>query len=222
VESFNIKDCALVVMTDVIKPAMNLRELYDRLGACSEDSIYHHFCETKLRSTYDDPDFPNDFAVWSRRDLNDKILAEKLGIIDPYEFGSIEKLRIHMLEVIDERLGELQHVPWAAPGREFYFLQALKVVFDTGQVIGHPRDFANSLTHMTNSSIYHHFIDTRKKSWSYNNDFTDWLEGYGGLTAEFVNSLRQVDFYFMNLKELKRELITVAAKYAIIQTESVT
>ena len=209
-ESFYIKDCALVVMTDVIKSALNLRELYDRLGVCSEDSIYHHFYETKLRSTFDDPNYPNDFAVWSHRALNDKVLAEKLGIIDPFEFETLDKLRIHTLEIIDERLSELQHVPWASSGQEFHFLQAINVVFDTGQTIEHPRDFAKALLHMTNSSIYHHFIDTRKKGENYSNDFTDWLEGYGDITANLIKSLGQIDFYFMSLKDVKRELITVA------------
>jgi len=63
------------------------------------------FCETPLRSTFDNPDDRNDFAVWSKLYLGDRVLAERLGILDPYEYSSLGELRGATLEVIDERLG---------------------------------------------------------------------------------------------------------------------
>lgn len=122
-------------MADV-RPAYNLRELYERIKSCLPDSIYHHFCETPLRISFDDPEFRNDFAAWSRRSLNDDILAEKLGILDPYDFEDIEEIRKIVLDIIDDRLSEISHVPWAKSDQAFHFLQALTVVFDTGRQLG--------------------------------------------------------------------------------------
>jgi hypothetical protein len=81
---FEIKDCVLLSLMSGMPPDFNLRELRDRIAACSNDVLYHHFCETTLVASFDYPDFRNDFAVWSSKRLGDKVLAERLGIIDPY------------------------------------------------------------------------------------------------------------------------------------------
>ncbi len=37
-----------------------------------------------LRSSFDVPEYQNDFAAWAWRRLNDSSLVERLAIIDPY------------------------------------------------------------------------------------------------------------------------------------------
>ena len=81
---FEVMDCALLIRMSGLPLAMNLRELRDRIAICGENVLYHHFCETTLRPMFDDPDYRNDFAVWSKLYLGDRVLAEKLGILDPY------------------------------------------------------------------------------------------------------------------------------------------
>ena len=78
---FEIKDCVLLSLMSGMPPAFNLRELRDRIAACSQDVLYHHFCETTLVASFDYPDYRNDFAVWASKRLGDKVLAERLGII---------------------------------------------------------------------------------------------------------------------------------------------
>ncbi len=50
-KTFKVKGRALLMKTSDLPPAMNLRELRDRIAACGENVPYHHFCETTLRST---------------------------------------------------------------------------------------------------------------------------------------------------------------------------
>src|SRR5512145_2966256 len=109
---FEVKDCALLLRMSGLPPAVNLRELWDRIAACGADVLYHHFCETTLRPTFDDPDYRNDFAVWSKLYLGDRVLAERLGVLDPYAESGMEELRAATLDIIDDRLGELTMVPW--------------------------------------------------------------------------------------------------------------
>src|SRR5512142_736979 len=130
---FAVKDCALLTRMSGLPPAINLRGLRERIAL---------FCESTLRGTFDNPDYRNDFAVWSKLYLGDRVLAERLGILDPYEFISLGELRAATLEVIDERLGESSMIPWARPGDELYFMEATTVVFDTGIRISHPRELA--------------------------------------------------------------------------------
>lgn len=203
---FQIKDCALVVRMADVPPAYNLRELYDRVRSCLPDSIYHHFCETPLRATFDDPAFRNDFAVWSHRALNDDILAERLGILDPYDFGDIEELRQIVLDIIDDRLSEITHVPWAKSGQELHFLQALTVIFDTGRRIEDPVELPQAISQMTTSSLYYHFLEARRRVEGRLDDFTAWLQDWNDRGKPLIESFSVVDFYFLSLRELQTEL----------------
>ena len=152
---FVVKDCALLTRMSGLPPAINLREMRERIAVCSENVLFHHFCETTLRGTFDNPDYRNDFAVWSKLYLGDRVLAERLGILDPYEFSSLGELRAATLEVIDDRLGESTMIPWARPGDELYFMEATTVVFDTGVRISHAREFAAAIGAMTGGSVYY-------------------------------------------------------------------
>ena len=77
---FAVKDCALIARMAGIDTALNLRELRERLKIAPVECLFHHFCETQIRPTFDDPEFRNDFAIWTARELHDRVLAERLGI----------------------------------------------------------------------------------------------------------------------------------------------
>jgi hypothetical protein len=185
--------------------------LRERIGVCGENVLFHHFCETTLRGTFDNPDYRNDFAVWSKLYLGDRVLAERLGILDPYEFSSLGELRAATLEVIDERLGESTMIPWARPGDELYFMEATTVVFDTGIRISHPREFAAAIGAMTGGSVYYHFLEARRRSPTGKDDFTAWfLKNYDGERSRpYIEALGRIDFYFHTLVHLRKELVRV-------------
>ena len=204
---FEIKDCALLVRMSGIPPAMNLRELRDRIATCSENVLYHHFCETTLRPTFDDPDYRNDFAVWAKLYLGDRVLAERLGILDPYSCERMEGLRAVVLEIIDDRLGELTMVPWVRPGDEFLFKEATTVVFDTWERIRHPRELAPALRRMTNGSIYYHFLEALRRPPVGKDDFSSWLLEAGKKYGPYLRSLGSIDYHFHSLALLRKELV---------------
>jgi hypothetical protein len=208
---FAVMDCALLTRMSGLPPAVNLRELRERIAQCSENVLFHHFCETTLRGTFDNPDYRNDFAVWSKLYLGDRVLAERLGILDPYEFSSLGELRAATLEVIDERLGESTMIPWARPGDELYFMEATTVVFDTGIRISHPRDLAGAIGAITGGSVYFHFLEARRRPPLGKDDFTAWLleNEDGEKNRRYVEALSRIDFYFHTLSHLRRELVKV-------------
>ena len=210
---FEVKDCALLTRMSGLPPAINLRELRERIAQCSENVLFHHFCETTLRGTFDNPDYRNDFAVWSKLYLGDRVLAERLGILDPYEFSSLGELRAATLEVIDERLGESTMIPWARPGDELYFMEATTVVFDTGIRISHPRELAAAIGAITGGSVYYHFLEARRRPPLGKDDFTAWLleNEDGERNRRYIDALSRIDFYFHTLVHLRRELARVLA-----------
>lgn len=204
---FEIKDCVLLSLMSGMPPAFNLRELRDRIAACTNDVLYHHFCETPLVASFDYPDFRNDFAVWASKRLGDKVLAERLGIFDPYSYGSIEDLRGEVLDVIDERLSELTMVPWARQGHEFYFMKATTIIFDTGERIHQPEDLLTAIQRMSTGSIYFHFLEARRRPPVGCDDFAAWLPAFGADWQPYIDALRELDFYFSTLSQLKEQLI---------------
>jgi hypothetical protein len=206
---FQIKDCALILRMSGLRSAVNLRELRDRIEICPSDSIYHHFCQTQLRPTFDDPDYRNDFAVWALRGLNDRVLAERLGILNPYDFENIDALRTDVLDLLDERLSELSHIPWTRRGEEFYFKQALTVVFDTGKSIERPEDLSVAISQMTTGSIYYHFLEARRRVEERLDDFSAWLKLWDSHGEPLIKAFRDLDFYFLTLRELQDELYKV-------------
>lgn len=209
--TFEVKDCALLTRMSGLPPAFNLRELRDRIAACSENVLFHHFCETTLRGTFDNPDYRNDFAVWAKLYLGDRVLAERLAVLDPYEFSSLGELRSATLEVIDERLGESAMIPWAHPGDELFFMEATTVVFDTGIRVSHSREFAAAIAAMTVGSVYFHFLEARRRPPLGKDDFTAWLleNDNGGKNRAYIEALSRIDFYFHTLPHLRKELMRV-------------
>jgi hypothetical protein len=209
---FNINDCTLITRMAGLRTAMNLRELQERLAVSPVECLFHHFCETVIRPTFDDPEFHNDFAVWAGRQLRDRVLAERLAILNPYKFASFEDLRIQIMDIVEERLSEMHHIPWAPPGNDFQFMQAVTVVFNTDTQLSQPEDLYRKLPHMSLGSIYYHFVEARRRTETRTDDFSFWLSGFGDEVQPLLDALASVDFYFLTLSELKRSLINTLGK----------
>jgi hypothetical protein len=205
--SFVVMDCTLLTRMSGLPPAFNLRDLRDRIASCSDNVLYHHFCETPLRATFDDPEYRNDFAVWARNDLADKILSEKLGIIDPYEIESMTELKHQVIDIIDDRMSELSPwVPAVRPGREFFFMEALTVAFETDIRVARPADMADAVRAMTNGSIFFHYLEALKRPPVHEDDFTAWFKECDREGEPYARAIAGIEVYFKSLPALRDSL----------------
>jgi hypothetical protein len=209
---FAIQDCALSAIATG-KRAQNLRELRDNLRTVHPDSIYYHFWGGLLRPRFDDPEYHNDFAIWSRYALQDAMLAERLGIIDPTDYTDLEGLREEVLEVVEERLDQLEWVPWSKPDKQFYFVRSQIIVFDTHSRIERPEDLAQAVPRMSMGSIFVHFVDARRRSADGLDDFRAWIEGCFDGYEDLCNGLAKLDPFFSGLSELRKELTKIFNSY---------
>jgi hypothetical protein len=204
---FVVVDCALLTRMSGLSPAFNLRELRDRIAVCSDSVLLHHFCETSLRATFDDPEYRNDFAVWAKEGLADRVLAERLGIIDPYEYDNVPELRHLVIDIIEDRLSEMSPwVPTVRPGGELYFMEAVTIVFETSDRICHPLEMPEGIRQMTNGSIYYHFLEGLRRPPRHIDDFSTWLLDCGPKWEAYVSAIAGIDFYFKSLSVLREEL----------------
>ncbi|MCJ7773601.1 MAG: DUF5752 family protein [Desulfobacterales bacterium] len=211
-QTFKILDCALIAIATGEK-AQNLRELRDILKNIHHGCLYYHFWGGLLRPHFDDPEFQNDFAVWASRNLHDSKISEQLSIINPNVFKDMEDLRREVIEIIEERLSESEHVPWVKTGQEFYFVRSQIVIFDTGITYNDPKDLLEIIPNMSLGSIFFHFIDARRRTPDKRNDFSVWLTGFGDKYDGLIEGLDNIDPYFTTLNELRQEINFVFHNY---------
>lgn len=109
--SFAVKDCALIAIATG-NSAITLKEFRDALATVDIDSIYYHFWGGLLQPRFEEREYNNDFAAWSWYSLHDAPLAERLAVVDPTEFVTLEDLRRELVEIIEERFDENEYAPW--------------------------------------------------------------------------------------------------------------
>lgn len=212
IKPFLVKDCSLVAIATG-KKAQNLRELREGLIRAHPGSIYYHFWGGLLRPMFDDPQFHNDFAIWAHYSLHDDALAERLAIIDPDNFSTLEHLRQEMVEIVEQRLEEIGRLGWIPAQRQFHFIRSQIVVFDTYKKIEQPADLADVIPKMPVGCVFYHFIDARRRHPDGLDDFRTWLAAFGDTYGELANLLAGIDPYFVSLKELRQQLADVFADY---------
>ena len=205
INPFIIKDCTLIAIATG-KRAGNLRELSALLRDIDLGSIYYHFWGGLLRPRFDDPEYHNDFAIWIRHALHDKVLAERLSLIDPTDFSDLQSLRQELLEIIEERLDEIDYSPNAPRDHQFEFIHSQIVIFDTKNTVTKPEDFVNTLPQISVGSIFFHFIDARRRNPERLDDFRNWLKNFKQKYNDLCEAINEIDPYFSSLTQLRSEL----------------
>lgn len=210
--SFAVTDCTMLSIATGVS-AQNLRELRERLQTIQPGSIYYHFWGHHLRPGFEEPEYNNDFANWANQGLHDRSLAERLSVIDPPSYTDLEALRHELIDVIEQRLDETEHVPWAKSDQAFRFIRSVLVVFDADIRLRTPREMAEFLPQMSPSSLYYHFFDARRRTPDRVDDFRMWLEGLGARYAGVSARIADIDPSFITLTALKNELVAIFSPF---------
>jgi hypothetical protein len=207
IEPFALFDCSLARCA-VGKTCTSLRELLDVARTASDATPEHHMMRCALEDHFELYEFPNDLARWCWEALGDDVLAEQLGLIDPYQHGSTPSLRAALIGVIEERVWELERMPTCRPGRELHLIESRIIAYDTGDRFPTPAALTEAIPTLPLRALFFHVHEARRRTGGRTDDFSDWLEKYGA-RAELVAKLRAVDFYFLNLNQLRAAITDV-------------
>jgi hypothetical protein len=210
VEPFVVFDCSLVRCASG-RVCTNLRELWEAVRVVPEPVIEHHMMRCALEDFFELYEFPNDLARWCWDALGDHVLGEQLGLVDPYQHPSVAALRATLINVIEDRLWGLDRVPWCRQGRELHLLESRLVTYDTGERIPTAAALAESIERMSLRSLYFHVHEAHRQN-RHSDDFSNWLEKIGA-DAALIEKLRAIDFYFLNLSQLRQEILLVFQQY---------
>ncbi len=211
-DPFAVKDCALVAIALGHK-AQNLREMRDHLFRIHPGSIYHHFWGGLLRPQSAYPEYYNDFASWVHYQLHDDTLAERLAILDPTNYADLDSLRHELVDLVEERLDEVEWLNWARADHEFHFARSQILIFDTRNRIETPEELTAAVAGMSLGSIFYHFIDARRRVPDGLDDLRFWLMGFGETYAKLCGLVSSVDPYFGGLTGLRQQLTDLFADY---------
>jgi hypothetical protein len=210
-ETFCLFDCSLARCATG-RVCSNLRELLDAVRSVPEAVLEHHMMRCALEDHFELHEFPNDLARWCWTDLGDHVLGEQIGLVDPYRQPSSAALRALLANTIEERLWVLDRVPWCRPGLELHLIQSRLIAYDTGERIATPAVLLEAIERMPVRSLFFHVHEARRRTQGRSDDFSLWLEQTGA-DASLVAGVRAIDFYFLNLSQLRLALVEAFRRY---------
>lgn len=205
---FKLKDCALIALATGYR-VLTLQEMRDRLVDVSADSVYCHFWGGLLQARFEEREFGNDFAAWARHGLHDAVLAERLAVIDAAALPTGEELRAAVLDVVEERIEEEPALARRPATREFHFIRAQVVVFETGHELERPSELRGLVPNLSVGSVFFHFVEARRRHPEGLDDLSAWLSGQGDRYLSLTERLCAIDPYFGSLVELRSAIAAV-------------
>lgn len=211
ITTFEIKDCALISIATG-KKAINTKEFFTQLLNIEGDSIYYHFWAKLIRTSFSTPEYNNDFAQWIFKEMHDLALAERLSILEPQYFESIEDLRQEMLDIIESSLEQNTALFYTNAKEPFYFMKYGLVVFNTNKFISDPKELKQTIGSLSLGSLYFHFIDARIRTPNNKDDFSNWLKNFEGYEP-LMDSISDIDPFFLPLSKLKERLLFICEKF---------
>lgn len=205
IEPFEFRQCTGILKSTGMK-AKNLRELRDLIATVSDDSIFHHTCQYFLKGHI--LEYTNDFAQWAGESLEERALAEHLSNVDPYVFGEIDDLRKDLLRVIDGYLSAFPEPREAISGDEFYFNEAVTLIFPAGVRARNLAEFLMALKYIDPSSIYYHFYEARIRLGGGTDDFSRWVEDALGKSA-LAERISAIDLFIYSIEGIRERITKV-------------
>src|SRR5207247_4147783 len=101
--------------------ARDARELMHRLAEVPADSVFFHTFGYFLRHRPFTTAYGNDFARWAAVEIGDRTLAERLAVVDPFAFATVEALREHLVTILQDHLRVHGGDPRVEFDRAFHF-----------------------------------------------------------------------------------------------------
>lgn len=188
------------------------QQLLEAIEVVPLDSIYYHTHSFFLRHKYIAGPYSNDFATWAAIQVRDRVLGEKLGILYPFDYESMESLRAEIMAIIEDHLTTLQISPRAIYGEPFHFMQSRIIEVPTGLKARTLTEFRETLATVDLSVIYYHTFEASLRLGRHRGDFSLWIEEQVGL-PELAEKMAKIDPYLMSLEAVRNRFVKLCDEY---------
>jgi hypothetical protein len=188
--------------------ARDERELLDRLEEVPSGSVFYHTHGYFLRYRPTTTTYGNDFAAWVASQVRDQVLAERLAIVNPFEFADLEALREELASIIHDHLLRLSSVPRVDLGEPFYFQQSHIVEVPLGVGAATLAEFRTGLSEVDASAIYFHMVEARARLGRRSGDFAEWIRASLAL-PDLAERIERIDTYMTSLERVRARLLSL-------------
>ncbi len=182
------------------------RQLANFLKLMPLDCVYYHTHGSLLRHRYRAGMYSNDFATWAAIEVRDRVLGERLAVLDPLDCETLTDLRDSIIAVIEDHLRPMTVVPRVVHGEPFSFIESHIVAVPTGVKVDSLVDFRRTLSEVEDSTVYYHALEARVRLKRKQNDFSAWLKdglGLPGLAAK----VKALDPYTGGLERVRGQIL---------------
>jgi len=186
--------------------AQDERELLEFLRQVPAGSVFYHTCGYFLRYRIFVGPYVNDFAAWTAVHLGDRVLGERLAVVDPFDFADLEQLREELVSIVSDHLGHLRAPPGVDDGEPFHFVQSHVVEIPTGLEARTLAEFRDRLAEVEASAIYYHTVLARARLGRGAGDFAGWLRGSLG-RDDLAAAVERTDPYLSSLERVRSRLL---------------
>lgn len=201
------------------KRARDEQRLLEIIEEAPPDSIYYHTHSYYLRHPYTQGLYPNDFATWVAIHAQDRVLGERLGILDAFAFQDIEELRAEIVSIIAEHLDRGRSVSSHASHEPFEFVRSHVIETDLGIEVFTLREFREVLSQVEIGAVYNHLCEARMRKSQPLGDFAYWLSTDLGLgMPELGAQVVKVGRLGLSLEGMRESIVKVCDR-ALIATD---
>ena len=186
--------------------ARDERELMELLEQVPPGSVYYHTHSVFLRHHQLTGAYPNDFSNWVAVQVRDQVLAERLAMVDPFEFPDLERLREELVSTINDHVAGLHPVPRVVFGEPFFFVQSHVVAVPLGLEARTLAEFHRHLQEVDASAIYFHVLEAKVRRGRRRGDFAEWLGKSLGLTA-LAQAITGINPYLGGLERIRADML---------------
>jgi len=183
------------------------RELAAYLKQVSLDSIFYHTHGSLLRHRYRAGLYSNDFATWAAIQIRDRVLGERLAVLEPLDFETLSDLRDKIIAVVEVHLRSMTIVPRVVYGEPFHFIESRIVGVPIETRTSTLEEFRKALAEVDDSAIYYHTVEARVRLERRRNDFSAWLQDSLDLPV-LAAKVQALDPYIGGLERVRSQMLT--------------
>ncbi len=180
----------------------SLQDFIEAMSTIPDGSLLYHFYINLLNYHNLPTLYMNSFSYWLHINGYES-LAERISIIDPTEYYSLDDLRTTVIKILKECEAE----KLKRRLQPFYFLDARREVLFTGLEADELQEFIEGVRNSSIYSIFYHMVVSKIDRKSPIDEYSEWLMNNGYLKK--AEEIAKIDLYAMSLYEAKRKLLEV-------------
>jgi len=190
------------------KRAMDEHRLLELIEEVPADSIYYHTHSYFLRHAYTQQLYSNDFASWVVLYAQDRVLGERLGVLDPFAFGDIEQLRDEILRIMADHLNHSTASSRCIVSEPFEFIRSHIIEVPLDLETRTLNEFYDALANVEVGAVYNHVCEARMRKRQLSVDFARWLSSEEGLgLQELALRVEQVGRLGLSLEGMRNKIL---------------